>query len=308
MSANASCSVVGVRAGAHGSSEIAGTAAAGTRVTGGTAPIGAAAIGAAASSSAFPTRAGPADRPLGGARGSRHGRDGCGGAGEGARDLVGELVQRSAAPRPATGRPRSRAARAEAARAAERMPRPARRGSATWAAAAASIRHPAAAAGAGRRGPASTRVRTRSGCDSAVKKREAFVLRLGAARAGASLGPDPAARPEADDRRPHRQQEGGEHRHPRTVAERRPDAMAGDDHGDPHRDDADPGHQREQEQPAREPAEPQEHDRVQDRHPRLPALLAGFAEHGGQRERDPGVEREERDQPDHREGQGGGTI
>ena len=39
-----------------------------------------------------------------------HGRDRCGGTGEGTRHLVGELVHRRAGPRPPTGRPRSAAA------------------------------------------------------------------------------------------------------------------------------------------------------------------------------------------------------
>ena len=39
------------------------------------------------------------------------------------------------------------------------------------------------------------------------------------------------------------------------------------------------GHEPEQQQPAREPAQPQQHDEVEDRHPGLPALLAGLAEH-----------------------------
>ena len=59
----------------------------------------------------------------------------------------------------------------------------------------------------------------------------------------------------------------------------------------------------EQQQPARQSAEPQQHDEVQDRHPRLPGLLAGLAEDGREPEREPDVEHDDQRPGEHRDGE-----
>ncbi len=104
-----------------------------------------------------------------------------------------------------------------------------------------------------------------------------------------NLPADPAGAPPPDDRRPHREQQDAEHRHAGAVAERDADAVERDREDDDGHEVED-GDEREQDEPRRESRQLQQHDAVEDRHPRLPALLPRLAEHGRQRERDPDVQ------------------